>query len=71
METTRTKNVARQSLGDLDLSVNKELINNIKLHSTLWYTEKYTQNDEELWNGISAEMGIQSKQIDAHSEQIS
>lgn len=65
---SKSKSVVNQSLRELDMSVNKELIKNIKLHPSLWYTVKYTQKDEIHWNSMSAEMGIQSKRSEAVEE---
>lgn len=57
---TKSKKPAK-SLGNLNLATNIELINNIKLHPSLWYRERYTKKDEAHWSSISVEMGVQSK----------
>lgn len=58
---TKSEKAANQSLGDLDMAVNKELITNIKLHPGLWYRKRYTTKDETHWSSISMEMGVQSR----------
>lgn len=67
---SKTKTAVNRSLGTLDMSINKELANNIKLHPSLWYTVKYSQEDEMHWNSISTKMGIQSKQNEAQKKPL-
>lgn len=62
MMASKTKSATNHhSLSRLDMAINKELVNNIKMHPSLWYTVKYTRKDEVFWNTISIEMGIQSE----------
>lgn len=49
-----------QECFEIDDTINKLLINQVRERPTLYYTDTYTETDEKHWDAIQNSTGIQS-----------